>query len=210
MNCDNIARSYRWLEYCAFGRQLEKYRFYFLNQMRECKRALLLGDGDGRFAVRLASANKTISIDVIEQSSRMIALASQRLRRAGLESRVRLIRSNILEAALHSGYDLVVSNFFLDCFSTPEVAAVIHRVGQAANPDATWMVTEFQQPANGWRALHARIWLRTMYTFFRVTTGLRTTSLPEYETPMQAAGFRLCQAKTSATRLIASELWRRG
>jgi hypothetical protein len=50
---DRLAKPYRWLEYLSFGRNLERCRFHFLPQLAGTQRALLLGDGDGRFAERL-------------------------------------------------------------------------------------------------------------------------------------------------------------
>ena len=52
MNADRIARSYRWLEYAAFGVALERARFDFLRCAAEARRVLILGEGDGRFLAR--------------------------------------------------------------------------------------------------------------------------------------------------------------
>ena len=53
---DRLARPYRWMEYLSFGRALERCRFHFLPQLANTRSALLLGDGDGRFAERLLRA----------------------------------------------------------------------------------------------------------------------------------------------------------
>jgi ubiquinone/menaquinone biosynthesis C-methylase UbiE len=53
---DRLARPYRWMEYLSFGRALERCRFQFLPQLAHTQHALLLGDGDGRFAERLLRA----------------------------------------------------------------------------------------------------------------------------------------------------------
>src|SRR5579883_1010405 len=49
MNCDAIAPWYRWLEYGAFGRALERTRFHYLAELKPSRKALMLGEGDGRF-----------------------------------------------------------------------------------------------------------------------------------------------------------------
>ena len=53
---DRLARPYRWMEYLSFGRALERCRFHFLPQLADTRSAMLLGDGDGRFAERLLRA----------------------------------------------------------------------------------------------------------------------------------------------------------
>ena len=60
---NRIARPYRWLEYLSFGPLLERCRFHRLPQMVDAKRALVLGDGDGRFLARLLRKNPQIQAD---------------------------------------------------------------------------------------------------------------------------------------------------
>ncbi len=48
VNCDRIARWYRWIEYAGFGRALERRREAFLDDVSDARRVLALGDGDGR------------------------------------------------------------------------------------------------------------------------------------------------------------------
>ena len=56
-NFDRLARIYRWMELVTFGPLLGRCRYRFLEQLCNCRTALLLGDGDGRFAARLLAAN---------------------------------------------------------------------------------------------------------------------------------------------------------
>jgi Trans-aconitate methyltransferase len=78
MNCDRLARWYRWAEYGAFGRALEKRRFYFLDTLSAPRRVLMLGEGDGRFLQALARRHPGAVIDYVDSSARMLALAQGR------------------------------------------------------------------------------------------------------------------------------------
>ena len=49
MNCDLIAPHYWWIERLGMGRALERRRRWFLPELGNARRALVLGDGDGRF-----------------------------------------------------------------------------------------------------------------------------------------------------------------
>jgi ubiquinone/menaquinone biosynthesis C-methylase UbiE len=210
MNCDRIARPYRWIEYAAFGRRLERHRFRFLPETRNSRNALLLGDGDGRFAAALARINSHVRIDCIESSARMIQVAKERLEteRITAPERIHFLQADALRVKLHPAhYDLIVTNFFLDCFSTSQVLALITPVREACCPGARWMVSDFQRPSSGWRALYANIWLRTMYLFFRVVTGLKTSTLPAYAEALRSAGFVLQSRHSSMASFICSELW---
>ena len=58
VNCDPLARWYRWLEYAAMGRALERRRFEFLPGMAQARRVLILGEGDGRFLTRVIAPDQ--------------------------------------------------------------------------------------------------------------------------------------------------------
>ena len=210
MDCDKIARPYRWIEYLAFGRKLERHRFHFLSAAGDSRRALLLGDGDGRFAAALAASNPSVQIDSIESSANMIQAAKRRLRKKPISNpgRIHFIQADALHATLQPDrYDLVVTNFFLDCFSTEQVVRLVETVTAACGRGALWLISDFRQPPKGWRALHAKIWLWTMYLFFRLTTHLETSRLPVYKKELESAGFALESSYYSMAGLICSERW---
>ena len=111
MNCDRIARWYRWLEYAGFGRALERRREAFLNDLADVRRRRW-EMGTGRALAALVAAAPEARIDYVDVSKRMLQLARAR---AGTE-RVKYIRDDALSAPLREAeYDLIVTHFFLDC-----------------------------------------------------------------------------------------------
>jgi hypothetical protein len=100
-------------------------------------------------------------------------------------------------------------HFFLDCFDEHDAAALVERVAFAALPDACWLISEFHQPQQGWRALWARLWLRSLYLFFRVATGLRTTRLIDHRKLLERHGLRRVRWQPARWGLLVSELWTR-
>lgn len=205
MNADRIAGAYRWIEYAAFGHALEHRRFAFLPRVRDARRVLIAGEGDGRFAARLAAQNPQVQVDVLEASTEMIRLARQRLP-TGVQ--VRFHQQNALDPAPPGPYDLVVTHFFLDCLSDDDTRRFIAGVKQHLLPGARWLVSEFQQVSSFPAAVHSWLWLRTMYGFFRVFTGLHTAKLPDYAGALHGAGFELETREDVRWGLITSQLWR--
>ncbi|MGD1094256.1 MAG: class I SAM-dependent methyltransferase [Bryobacteraceae bacterium] len=206
MNCDPIARWYRWLEYIGFGGELERRRLAFLPEVAAARRVLVLGEGDGRFLVRLVEQNLGASIDYLDLSDRMLALARER---AGTDQ-VAYHQGDAMTFPLPSAeYDLVVTNFFLDCFEEADAVRLVERISAAAKPRARWLIAEFRQPDRGWQALWARLWLRTLYLFFRVTTGLKTSRLVDHHPILGQSRFRIERAESALFGLLASELWTR-
>ena len=76
-NFNRLARIYRWLEYLTFGPFLWRCRIHLLPQLVPCRRALVLGDGDGRFTARLLRENPNLEVTAVDGSPRMIQSLEQ-------------------------------------------------------------------------------------------------------------------------------------
>ncbi len=205
MNIDRFAPWYRWAEYAAFGRALERRRFAFLDRLGSARRVLILGEGDGRTLVRLLAVAPRARIDVVELSGAMIELAK---RRTGGSERIDFHQADALTTGWpNESYDGIVTNFFLDCFSEPEAKILIHRLAGALVPGGVWIVGEFAIPEVGWRRWHALLWIRFMYFFFGVVTGLRVRRLPPLDRLLAQAGLRRLGREEERWGLICSECW---
>lgn len=203
MNCDLIAPHYAWIEFAAFGRVLESRRRCYLGELAHARRALVLGDGDGRFLRDLLAINPQVHVDYIDLSAEMLARARSR---AGTD-RVTYHRADALTFTLPARtYDAIATHFFLDCFEPADLAKMVHRIRGAATPNARWVISEFRVPS-GALALPARACIATMYAFFRVATGLRTRRLTDHRPLLEAAGFYLSSASLRLRGLVSSELW---
>ncbi|HSI08774.1 MAG TPA: class I SAM-dependent methyltransferase [Rariglobus sp.] len=187
---DQLARFYRLIEFFAFGRALERARFHHFDRLRDCKRILLLGDGDGRglaLACRLAPHARIESVDF---SAGMLDRAARRLQPED-HARVTLRQADALTAEFPADtYDAVTTLFFLDCFSNEQVHAFIGHLRPSLTADAIWLHADFSLPERGFHRLRARVMLTLMLTFFRWQTGLSVRALPHYETLLHSAGFR--------------------
>lgn len=207
-NFNRLARSYRWMERLTFGNALWRCRCAFLDEMRGAAVAVALGDGDGRFTARLLAVNPTIHVDTVDSSDAMLR---QLLRNAGsFRDRVHTHCVDLRAwEPEQSDYDLIVTHFVLDCLTTEEVATLAQRLCACSTPDAKWLISEFAAPKNWFGALIARPLIGSLYIGFRILTGLRVASLPEYRTALRHAGFVLSEERTRLRGLLVSELWRR-
>jgi len=195
VNCDRIARWYRWLEYAGFGRALERRREAFLNEVAGARRVLAVGDGDGRALAALLAAAPLARVDYIDRSAKMLELARARAGTQQVVYRNDEARTAPLPAA---EYDLIVTHFFLDCFDETDLEPLIARLAGAAAPRARWLISEFR--GNGWL-------VRALYFCFGVATGLRTRRLVDHHPLLKRNGFRLTRQEHAWRRLLASELW---
>ncbi len=205
MKIGRFAPYYRAVEYCAFGRALERCRFAFLHRVTAAKKILILGEGDGRVLSRLLALAPQAQIDVIEISPEMIALAR---RRTGYSDRIRFLCRDARTAELPTDcYDVVLTLFFLDCFPEHEARRLIRQIAGALRPEAVWLISEFAIPNRGWRKWHARIWIGAMYLFFRAAAGLTVRDLPPIGKLLAEAGMYAVERETARAGLMTSEVY---
>ena len=201
MNCDRIAPHYWWIEKLGMGRALERRRRWFLPEIGRARRALVLGDGDGRFLRELLRRNAAVRADYMDVSRRMLELARSR---AGAD-RANYQQADALTVEFpRDEYDLIATHFFFDCFGPPELELIIKQVADATKPRAQWIVSEFCTSN-----IPARLLVSALYLFFGITTGLKTRRLADHRPILRAHGFRLISASHSRGALVVSELWER-
>jgi ubiquinone/menaquinone biosynthesis C-methylase UbiE len=170
---------------------------------------LVLGDGDGRFLEHLLSANPKLHATALDSSAEMLRLLCERC--APYSNRLRTLHTDALHFAPSpaSGYDLVVTHFFLDCLTESQLDALVRRISPAFTPDALWLVSDFRIPHGSIR-WPAQILVRSLYFAFRVITGLRTTRLPRHAPSLSAAGFESIDRQLFLSGILTTELWQRG
>ena len=210
---DRVARPYRWMEYLTFGTFLERCRFALLDRLGDPHRALLLGDGDGRFLSQLLRKYPQLTAHVVDLSPAMLRLSQARVAAAGNAHRATFHRADLRDplpvpSADDLTFDLVTAPFLLDCFTTEEIITLIHRVLPLLAHDAAFLVSDFALPAEqpfrflGWLLVSA------LYKAFAVLTGLTVRQLPDYAGALEQAGFRLVEERLFLCGILRSELWR--
>lgn len=205
---DRLARPYRWLEAVSFGPLLHWCRTVHLQCLAECQRALVVGDGDGRFLAALLAGNPTIRVLAIDISPKMTELAKQRT--AFAADRVTFIIGDIRQMQLPAGgYDLVVTNFLLDCFPLDQLRTVIDRLAGVLEQNGRWLVGDFAKPTRPLTALVAKLGMAVMYFVFRFVARIQAWHLVDPTELLQAHG--LCST-AQVSRLdgwLVSTVWQR-
>jgi ubiquinone/menaquinone biosynthesis C-methylase UbiE len=206
MSFDRLAPFYRMMEFLAAGGKLQRCRTAFLDEIPVMRRILLAGEGHGRFLPECVRRFPAAEIVVVDISLRMLEIA-----RARVSSRqVTFIHADFLEwDDPHGKFDLIVTNFFLDCFPPDELAAVVEKLGQLAAPDAHWLLADFEIAAAGVARWRSRVIVALLYRFFRIVTGLRASTLVPPDDALDHAGFTRHRRVTCEWGLLKSEWWRR-
>lgn len=203
---DQLAPLYQTIEFLAFGRDLERARFNLLPHLKNCRRILVLGEGDGRCLKQLAACAPEAQIDCLDLSAAMLARARKRF--ATPSANITFRQADILNTELPSQhYDGVITCFFLDCFTTPQVREIVARISRSLQPNALWLWADFVLPPRGIARWRAQVWLTILITFFRWQTGLKARTLPESEALFAAAGFQVIEQRTLQWGFMRSALF---
>lgn len=210
MSFDAVAPWYRALETVAFGNALQQARVAFLDEIGSPRRALIVGEGNGRFLTALLQRHPLIRIDCVDSSPQMLDLAQRRVLQNDPDAiqRVAFLRQDVVSWQPNDRYDLIVTHFFLDCFTTRHVGLIVAKLAQAAASEAIWLLADFRLPEAGFARLHARAWLAVMYWFFRSVARIEARELVDPSPFLLAEGFTRQRQDLFRNGMLKSELWR--
>lgn len=211
MSFDRLARHYRWMEFALAGGKLQRCRTAFLDEVGDRERVLVVGEGNGRFVAECRRRLARARILCVDASARMVGLARARVSRLGGDvGPVEFVVADLLEwRPPESAFDLVVTNFFLDCFQPEELGRVVGVLSAAAMPEATWLLADFTVPERGLGRFRALLVHRLMYMFFRAATGLSAQRLTEPDALLEHHDFKLRRREVSEWGLLHSDRWER-
>lgn len=206
-NFDRVARLYRWAEYLALGPLLTRTREQYLAQLGNCRQALLLGDGDGRFTAALLRTVPHLQAQAVDGSGGMLALLGARCSRDGNAGRVSTEQRSVLTVQPDAATDLIVTHFLLDCLTQTEVDRLARRLAGQVRPGCRWLVSDFAYPRRRLLRAVGAAYIRALYLAFRMLTGLRPQRLPDPQKALHAAGFRRLTRRERLGGLLYTELW---
>ncbi len=206
MSFDRLAPFYRAMEMVTAGGKLQRCRTAFLDEIPVPEKILIAGEGHGRFLPECVRRFPKARIVVVDFSKKMLEIAKRKTR----SDRVEYVHADFLELIGPSReFDLIVTHFFLDCFTANELTLVVRKLGAMATPEANWLLADFQIAPSGAARLRSRAIVGMLYRFFKITTGLHANQLISPDQEIQKAGFTRHRRKTHDWYLLKSEWWRR-
>ena len=204
-NFDPIARIYRYAEYLTLGPLLQRTRTHFLPQLPPRHRALVLGDGDGRFLSQLLTQQPHLQALAVDTSATMLDLLRQRCKPHA--NRLETLQASALTITPSRDTDLITTHFFLDCLTQPELNTLAQTIANQTTPGTLWLLSDFGPPHPRLLRPFAALYIRALYFAFRTLTGLRVTHLPDPQSALTAAGFRRIARHDLLHGLLYTEIW---
>ena len=210
MSFDLLAPHYRWMEAVLAGGKLQRCRTAFIEEVKDTRHALIVGEGNGRFLSALLRVNPSVRVLCVDGSARMLECARARLHQQGLSTcNVEFVHADVTKwSPPRAGFDLIVTHFFLDCFRPEQLGEIVAQISRAAAPSARWLIADFSEPAHGFAHWRAHSILALMYCFFRIATGLPARWLTPPDSFLERHGFQLKARRHAEWGLLHSDVWR--
>jgi tRNA (cmo5U34)-methyltransferase len=193
-----LAPVYDSLARLLLGKSIQQMQLQFLNLLISKNKLLILGGGTGWILPAIDRINSNIQIDYVDLSTGMIKKAKER----GTDpTRIRFIEGTERDIP-NADYDCVITNFYLDLFTDSELKGIVIHIKNCMHPNSYWFVTEFVT-SSSW----SKVKLKCMYIFFWLTTGLKTTQLPDWNQVMCSTGAKILHEKSSKRGFIKSVIY---
>jgi ubiquinone/menaquinone biosynthesis C-methylase UbiE len=199
---NRIAGSYDLLASLVFAGNIHKAQLTYLHLIPPQAKVLILGGGTGKILNDLFKLNPSAQVYYVEASDAMIERAKKNSEH--FKTHVHFIHgtANSIPDAIQ--FDVVITSFFLDMFSSPAMDDLIQQVAKSLERKSIWIVTDF---VNSKKKLHQAL-LRMMYLFFRTFCGIEAQRLPDWENQLKNAGFGETKRELFYDGFIKSALYR--
>ena len=197
---DYVAPLYDPLVRLVFGKSIVDAQTYFLNQIPQRSRVLILGGGTGWLLEELLCLEPTCSVWYVEKSSKMI----DRSRKRKINNRVYFIHGTEENIPADLKFDVIITNFYLDLFHNSSLKDVLQHIHHYTLPSTRWLVTDFIDVGKWWQ----RLLLKVMYTFFNVVCNIEAHQLPAWHQQMQRDWVEI-NSKSWYGNFIRSNVWQR-
>lgn len=195
-----IAPFYDSLTKLFFGKAFYKAQIHFLSEIPKKGRVLIIGGGTGWILNELLRINPDCEVHYVEASSKMV---EKTRRRVSPKHKVKFIFGSENSIPRNGKYDAVITNFFLDLFSE-SLTDVILKIKRSLSKNSIWIVTDFEDNGKLWQ----KVMLKTMYFFFRVTSRIEASQIPDIEEELKKQGIKKSKEEIFLGSFIRSSVYR--
>ena len=184
---DRVAWCYDTLTRLVFGPALKRaQRAALVGLPLGAPHVLILGGGTGWILMEVLRQRPQATVLYLEASPNMLTRARARLVRECPQATTQVEFRHGTQTALGTAdcFGVLITFFVLDCIALPELAGALAQLRGSQRLGAPWLLADFRAAQRGWRW----VLLRLMYTFFRLTTGLRAKELPDLPAALARLG----------------------
>ncbi len=171
---DRVASSYDFLARLVFGKSIVDAQEYFLSEIKNGDRVLILGGGTGWILNSVFKVANPSGIWYVDSSLKMIEKSKARITTS---ENIHFVQGSLESISENLKFDIVITNFFLDVFQDHELPDLIKGITARMEHDSLWLCSDFVDTGK----FKHKVLLNMMYTFFIWCANLKNNTLPEWE-----------------------------
>lgn len=202
-NYNNVAPFYDQLSRLIFGDAIIKAQRFLVESIQANSTILIVGGGTGWILEEIAKKHpEGLQITYVEISEKMIALSKKRY--VG-NNHVIFINKPVQQVALDQRFDVVITPFMLDNFSTNTVNFVFQKLHQCLFTGGLWLFADFQISSGS--HLWQKALLKMMYFFFEIVCGIEADRLPDTNSLFKKNKYQVVFSRTFFNHFICSMVY---
>ncbi len=190
--------------------RIRKSQMWLLSQNMKFSKALIVGGGDGEFLLEAMKKGLSEQYYYIDISDAMIKLAQRKIEKRlplSLKS-VIFICGSYQDIPYNQKFDLIITPYFLDCFSNDELSLVIAKLYAHLTNEGTWFFTDFNIPENKTRSYIFKNIIQLLYRIINVFCDLGVNRLPDFKKEFHKYKFTLLQEQYFLGGLLVSRIYK--
>ena len=202
-NYDNIAPFYDLLSHLVFGNYISQAVRFLVNAIPANSSVLIIGGGTGQILEEISKKYISgLQITYVELSKKMISLSKKR---STGDNSVVFINQSISDFTFYQQFDVVITPFLFDNFSTRTTKVFFNKIDSLLKPFGFWLLADFQlsEKNNLWQ----KLLLRIMYFFFRFLCGIEASHLPDTASLFKHYKYQLVSKQTFYGKFIYSSVY---
>lgn len=199
-----IAPVYDALAFVVFGQRLKQAQSAFLDRIPAGASVLMVGGGTGWLLEQVLGHYQPGKVVYVETSAQMVARASKRILQKPLPGTVDFRMGDETALPMGAQFDVIITPFVLDLFTESTLQyAFIPSLMNVLKSDGVWLVTDFVNPPGGWQ----KVLLWCMIQFFRLTAGIETRKLADWQQALYNSGLRVQDRQSRVGGMVSAEFW---
>lgn len=203
-----LVRTYRVLEWLAFGNLLHRARTAHLECIGAQDRVLVVGDGDGRFGRELRRLRRNIE-GAAGAAAAVISLDRSLAMLRSADSDATVCSDALWPPLSDASFDVVVTQFVLDQWQDEELERVVGQLSALLRPGGQWLYCDFAVPTAGPGRWWARLWLPILYIFFRAVAEIEARRWEDPTPLLESAGLTRVSRRSLRGGFVTAEVWRK-
>ena len=191
---DRVAPFYDSLARLVFGDALQRAQLAALAGLPPGRpRVLIIGGGSGWVLGEVLQRRPDARVLYLEASAMMLAKSRATLLQTAPQhaGQVEFRLGTERDLRPDESFDVIITFFFLDLFEPNRLQAILSALNRVRRPGAPWLLADFRPDQTLWQ----RLLLRTMYRFFRLTTGISGRDMPDLHPELRDLGLQLQQQR---------------